>query len=219
MLTMRLIHQCGFHNPSNQGELFMKLRRGLVALTIAIVLIVMSAAQRAQTNPKGKLEGAWNAVLTADEGGFQEAERYTFATGPSVDEGSLVFSNEVDAVPPCGTDQGVWVRTGSRQFTLTHGAFCVDLSTGAPAFRIKFRETITLNARDDQFTGRGIFEVLDLSGGLLFSATYSVRGTRMRAESPFSTLGLDEADAAFQGGHPVGGEDSPWRRWRQLIRR
>jgi hypothetical protein len=219
MNLMKLIHIGGFHNSSNKGELPMKLRRGLVVLTIFIVLIVMPAAQRAQTSPKGKLEGAWNAVLTADEGGFQEAERYTFAPGPSINEGSLVFSNEVDAVPPCGSDQGVWVRTGSGQFNLTHGAFCVDLSTGAPAFRIKFRETITLNARDDQFTGRGIFEVLDVSGGLLFSATYSVRGTRMLAERPFGPSGLEEADAASQSGHPGGGEDSLWRRWRQLIPR
>src|SRR5204862_4288633 len=138
------------------------------------------------------------AVLTADGSNFQEAERYTFADGSSVDEGTLIFSNEVDAVPPCGTDQGVWVRTGSRQFKLTHGAFCVDLSNGAPAFRIKFRETITLGVRDDQFTGRGVFEVFDPSGGMLFSATYSVRGTRMPVEGVSGLSEFGEADAIPQ---------------------
>ena len=187
----------------------MKLRKIFATLTVAIVLTAMSAGVRAQSNPKGNLEGAWNAILVADEGGFQEMERYTFSAGRSVNEGSLIFSNEFDAVPPCGTDQGVWVRSGNRQFTLTHGAFCVDLSTGSPAFRIKFREVITINSKDDQFTGRGVFEVFDPGGGLLFSATYTVHGTRMQAEGLSGFSGLDAPSSAFQ----TGAEASIWRRW------
>ena len=191
----------------------MKLRRSLLALTIVITLIALPTLTGAQVAGKGKLEAAWNAVLTADGSNFQEAERYTFADGISVDEGTLIFSNEVDAVPPCGTDQGVWVRTGSRQFKLTHGAFCVDLSSGAPAFRIKFREAITLNTREDQFTGRGVFEVFDPNGGLLFSATYSVRGTRMAAEGTASVSEFDAADAMPQTDNLTKGDVSVWRRW------
>lgn len=193
----------------------MKRRGNLLALTVAIALIAMPALLRAQITPgpKGKLEGAWNAVLTADEGNFQEAERYTFADGSSIDDGTLVFSNEVDAVPPCGSDHGNWMRTGSRQFKLTHGAFCVDLSSGAPAYRIKFRETITLNARDDQFTGRGVFEVFDPNGGLLFSATYGVRGTRMAVEGPSGASGFDTAEAMPQTDNLTKADVSLWRRW------
>src|ERR1044072_2445191 len=187
------IRNRGFHNQSHKGEPLMKLRKIFAALTVAIALVAMTTTMSAQSNPapKGNLEGAWNALLVADEGGFQEMERYTFSAGRSVNEGSLIFSNEVDAVPPCGTDLGLWVRSGNRQFTLTHGAFCVDLSNGSPAFRIKFREVITINSKDDQFTGRGIFEVFDPSGGLLFSATYAVHGTRMQAEGLTSLSGLD----------------------------
>lgn len=193
----------------------MKQRRNLLALTVAIALIALPTLTGAQNapGPKGKLEGVWNAVLTADEGGFQEAERYTFTVGSAVDDGTLIFSNEVDAVPPCGTDQGVWVRTGSRQFKLTHGAFCVDLSSGAPAFRIKFREAITLNTREDQFSGRGVFEVFDPNGGLLFSATYGVRGTRMAVEGLSSVSEFDDAAALPQADNLTKGDVSVWRRW------
>ncbi len=208
-INLNPIRNRGFHNQSHKGEMLMKLRKIFATLTIAIVLIAMPAVGRAQSNPKGNLEGAWNAILVADEGGFQEMERYTFSAGRSVNEGSLIFSNEVDAVPPCGTDQGVWVRSGNRQFTLTHGAFCVDLSNGSPAFRIKFREVITINSKDDQFTGRGIFEVFDTSGGLLFSANYTVHGTRMQAEG----LTLNAPASASQIGNQASQEASPWRRW------
>ena len=193
----------------------MKLRKIFAALTVTIILVAMTTTMSAQSNPtpKGNLEGAWNAILIADEGGFQEMERYTFSAGRSVNEGSLIFSNEIDAVPPCGTDLGLWVRSGNRQFTLTHGAFCVDLSTGSPAFRIKFREAITINNKDDQFTGRGVFEVFDPSGSLLFSATYTVQGTRMQAEGLAGLSGLDGPSSAFQTGNQIGAETSIWRRW------
>ena len=199
----------------------MKLRKIFATLTVAIALVAMTTTMSAQSNstPKGSLEGAWNALLVADEGGFQEMERYTFSAGRSVNEGSLIFSNEVDAVPPCGTDQGVWVRSGNRQFTLTHGAFCVDLSTGSPAFRIKFKEVITINNKDDQFNGSGVFEVFDPGGSLLFSATYTVHGTRMQAEGLSSLSGPDAASSAFQPGNLTGAEVSTWRRWMKNLQR
>jgi hypothetical protein len=211
IFELNLIRNRGLH----QEEKLTKLRKLFVALTISLALVGMSAGASAQSDSslKGALEGTWNAILIADEGGFQEAERYNFSAGRTANEGSLIFSNEVDAVPPCGTDQGIWVRTGSRQFTLTHGAFCVDLATASPAFRIKFREVITLNARDDQFTGRGVFEVFDTGGGLLFSAAYAVRGVRMQAEGLARPVGLDAPDALPQSESPAREQSSAWRRW------
>ena len=199
----------------------MKLKRNLMALTIALALMAIPATMYAQNDisPKGKLEGTWNAVLSADDEDFQQQERYSFATGRTVDEGSLIFANEFDAVPPCGASQGVWARTGSRQFTLTHGAFCSDLSTFTPLFRIKLREVITLNAKEDQFTGRGIFEVFDPSGVLLFSATYTVRGTRMVVEGLSASPSFDTSDAGSQPPNSTRGEGSIWRRWMRNLPR
>jgi len=220
-INLRAIRNREFHNQSHKGATLMKLRKNLMALTIALALTTIPATMYAQndTSPKGRLEGAWNAVLIADDEDFQQKERYTFATGRSVDEGSLVFANEFDAVPPCGASQGVWARTGSRQFTLTHGAFCSDLSTFTPLFRIKLREVITLSAKEDQFTGRGIFEVFDPSGVLLFSATYTVRGTRMAVEGLANSPGFETSDAELQPANPTRGEASMWRRWMKNLPR
>ena len=231
IIKLNLTRNRGLSRDSRKGEAIMKLRKMklrkiFAALTIALALVGVPQATGAQSdsNPKGALEGAWNSVLIADEGGFQEMQRYTFSAGRSANEGSLVFTNEVDAVPPCGTDHGLWVRTGSRQFTLTHGAFCVDLSNGAPAFRIKFKEVITLNARDDQFAGRGVFEVSDPGGALLFSATYTVRGTRMQVEGLASVSGLDAesgfdvSDSEHQTRNSTKTETSAWQMWMKKLR-
>lgn len=166
-----------------KGTNLMNLQRILPALTLTMIMVVMPAALNAQSGePKQKVEGTWNVVLTAPEVNFQQNERITFIPGRNNNEGSILFANEVDAVPPCGTDQGVWVRTGRREFTFTHGAFCLDVDLTGPSFTYKFREVITLNERGDEFTGRGVFEVFDLDGVVQFSAPYTLRGTRMQME-------------------------------------
>jgi hypothetical protein len=155
-------------------------------------MALMPATLNAQSSkPKPQVEGTWNVVLTAPEVNFQQNERITFIPGRNNNEGSIIFSNEVDAVPPCGTDQGVWSKTGKREFTLTHGAFCLDVDLTSLSFTYKFREVITLNERGDEFTGRGIFEVFDLDGILQFSAPYLLRGTRMQVEPVPDALTTD----------------------------
>lgn len=170
-----------------KGTKLMNLQRILPVLTptliMFVVMVVMPATLNAQSGAsKPSVEGTWNVVLTAPEVNFQQNERITFIPGRNNNEGSLMFSNEVDAVPPCGTDQGVWDKTGKREFTLTHGAFCLDVDLTGPSFTYKFREVITLNERGDEFTGRGVFEVFDLDGVVQFSAPYLLRGTRMQVE-------------------------------------
>lgn len=159
----------------------MYLRRIFSALAIAVALLAVTLTEgRAQTT-EPKLDGTFNATLTS--GSFREKERYTFASGQNADNGSLIFSNEVDAIPPCGTDQGVWAKTGSRTYTLTHGAFCFDPSSET-SFTLKWREVITLGPGGNKFTGRGFLEVFDSDRNLLFSAAYTLRGVRMQVETP-----------------------------------
>lgn len=159
----------------------MNLRRIFSALAIAVALLASTLTEvRAQTT-EPKLDGTFNAILTT--GSFREKERYTFASGQDADNGSVIFSNEVDAIPPCGTDQGVWARTGPRAYTLTHGAFCFDPSSET-SYTLKWREVITLGPRGNTFTGRGFIEVFDSDRNLLFSASYTLRGTRMQVEAP-----------------------------------
>jgi hypothetical protein len=159
----------------------MYLRGIFSAVVIALALLTATVTEvRAQTT-EPKLDGTFDAILTS--GSFREKERYTFTSGQAADDGSVIFSNEVDAIPPCGTDQGVWAKTGPRTYALTHGAFCFDPSTET-SYTLKFREVITLGPRGNGFTGRGFLEVFDSGGNLLFSAPYTLRGTRMQVENP-----------------------------------
>jgi hypothetical protein len=146
---------------------------------MALLAATLTEVKAQTTEPK--LDGTFDAILTS--GSFREKERYTFASGQAADDGSVIFSNEVDAIPPCGTDQGVWAKTAPRTYALTHGAFCFDPSTET-SYALKFREVITLGSRGNGFTGRGFLEVFDSDGNLLFSAPYTLRGTRMQVENP-----------------------------------
>jgi hypothetical protein len=166
----------------------MYLRKICSAVAVVAALLLAATYTQAQaTSTEPKLDGTFDAVLSS--GNFHEKERYTFAAGQSTDDGSLIFSNEVDAIPPCTTDHGVWARTGPRTYTLTHGAFCSDFANNM-FYTLKWREAITLGPRGNGFAGRGLVEIFDPSGMLLFSAPYTVRGTRMQAEAPPSSRSI-----------------------------
>lgn len=167
--------------PNQAQENSMYLRRILSAVAMAVALLTMTLTEVRAQAPEPKLDGTFNAILTS--GSFREKERYTFVSGHNADNGSVIFSNEVDAIPPCGTDQGVWARTGIRTYTLTHGAFCFDPSDET-SYTLKWREVITLGPGGNKFTGRGFIEVFDSAKKLLFSSAYTLRGTRMQAEAP-----------------------------------
>jgi hypothetical protein len=175
------------------GEKIMRLKIIIAILTIGLTMTTMLTSVSAQTDIV-RIEGTWNVVLTSGE--FQQQERFTFLSNNSSKEGSLVFTNEVDAVPPCGADQGVWRRSGLRTFSTTHGSFCIDVASGAPAFTTKFRESITLNETASQLTGNGVFEVFDTGGKLLFSAPFTLQGSRMQPEAVLQTSEVEEAPAA-----------------------
>jgi hypothetical protein len=153
----------------------------IVILAVAVALLAATLTEVRAQSTEPVLDGTFDAILMS--GSFREKERYTFASGQTADDGSVIFSNEVDAIPPCGTDQGVWAKTGPRTYVLTHGAFCFDPSSETSS-TLKWREVITLGPRGNGFTGRGFLEVFDSDGNLLFSAPYTLRGTRMQAETP-----------------------------------
>lgn len=178
-------------------------RNLIVALTLVIFVASIITEARAQSSkPKRRVEGTWRVTLTS--GDFQQAERFTFIPGRSNDEGSLVFSNEIDSIPPCGTDHGSWVRLSGRDFRTTHEAFCTDLETASPSVRLKWREEITLSDDGDSLTGRGLFEVFDVAGELLFSAPFTLAGARMEAESlPETVSATSSAISKFDWGSKV----------------
>ena len=183
---------------SSGNAFFEKLNSGskkrlilIITLVIFVASIFAEANAQSPKAQKRRIEGSWRVTLTS--GDFQQAERFTFIPGRSNDEGSLIFSNEIDSIPPCGTDQGSWVRVGGRDFQTTHEAFCTDLETASPSFRLKWREAITLGDDGDDLTGSGLFEVFDAAGELLFSAPFTLAGARMDVEPLPETLAAPES--------------------------
>ena len=166
------IIQVSYHVVLRKGGQIMYLRRTFSALAVVIALAATMTEVNAQ--PPDIL-GTWDATLSIGTS-FREKERYTFTAGRTHEDGSVIFSNEEEATPPCTTDHGVWAKTGARTYTLTHGAFCGDVT-------IKWREVITLGPRAEGFTGRGVLEKFD-PFGLFFIAHYTLRGARMHVEPP-----------------------------------
>ena len=150
----------------------MCLRRIFSALAVIVAMATTWTVVKAQSTD---LNGTWDAVLSSGSSP-REKERYTFTPGRTSDDGGVIFSNEEES-PGCTTDQGVWERTDTRTFILTHGAFCDGDTT------VKWREEITLGPRGEGFSGRGVEERSDALG-TFFIRIYTLRGTRMHSEAP-----------------------------------
>jgi hypothetical protein len=158
--------------------------------TVSILFLILAAAlvsadALAQNNAKAKLEGGWLTTVVDPEGG-EIKTRFTFAPASTTREGSLIFTTEQDAGPVffCAPDTGVWKKTGNREFTTSHEAFCQE--EGTPLI-LKSRDRITLNPAGDAFTGTQLVQGFDTDGNLLFEVEVMLHGTRMNVnESPLT---------------------------------
>jgi hypothetical protein len=133
-----------------------------------------------------RLEGAWRATETFGDGSVFRI-LFTFGAGKDADNGVVAHSDELffTAAPSCLTAQGVWKRTGDRNFIATDEGFCFDTNNGfAPAGKVKFKAAIRLNEKGSQFKGTLHIEGFDVDGNLVFSDDATLHGTRMRAEPP-----------------------------------
>jgi hypothetical protein len=101
----------------------------------------------------------------------------TISPGASVNRGlSLVAPGGVALfTDPAGLGVGAWVRTGPRTFALT---FVRQGRVG----KTKIRQTLTLDAAGDTFSGSGSFTVLDLAARVVASVSFTIQGTRIAVE-------------------------------------
>jgi hypothetical protein len=76
---------------------------------------------------------------------------------------------------------GSWIRTGDRQFGLTHHRFNYG-ADGNLTGTIKIRASIALNDMLDCFTGVYRSDVFDLNGNLLRSGRGTLEGKRINVE-------------------------------------
>jgi hypothetical protein len=158
-------------------------------ITAMLTLMVTTAGAQNQAGPKGKLEGTWLVTATfTDPAGIPPFKvLITFMPGRSDNEGTLIDTNEFQLTPNpvCTPDQGVWERTGGRNFIATHLNFCFDAFQGyVPAGPTKVRDVLSLNDLGDTLTGRQYIEGFDTAGNIVFTGKVNLQGTRVRAEAP-----------------------------------
>jgi hypothetical protein len=164
----------------------MKIRGMMQTLAIALIVALMSAGTSAQSANKARVEGTWTVTITVPADGFELTARLTFLKGATPSEGALISTNSVDSFY-CSTGQGVWTRTGRREFSTSHELFCfsaVPETLGAPDGSAVLRERIVLDEAGGAFTGTGSIEFLGPDGASLGIAEYTVRGARVRTPAP-----------------------------------
>lgn len=169
----------------------MKRIRIILMLGIILMIAIQASLAGAQNikgdgNPvyKGNLEGTWQTDVTFSDG-FVLKVLFTFMPGKDGNEGTLIDTNEYQLTPNpvCTPDQGVWMRTGERDFAATHKTFCFDDTAGSvPAGTAKIRDTFRLNDRGTEFTGRQRVDVYDTGGNLVDSFDATMHGVRMQVE-------------------------------------
>lgn len=165
--------------------------------TVSISFLILAAVfapvdALAQNNSRPRLEGGWLTTIVDPEGG-ELRTRFTFAPGSTAREGTLIFTTEQDAGPVffCATDTGVWKKTGNREFTTSHEAFCQE--EGTPVI-LKSRDRITLNPAGDAFTGTQLVQGFDADGNLLFEVEVMLHGARLSVdESPLTVANATKA--------------------------
>ena len=158
----------------------------LLAMVAALAISRHSSwGQAKQAAVSSTLEGTWTGTLTVTGAILPTGVKLPAAALPPPFQGLHTFTSNgglisTGALDP-GTQQGTWVQTGDRTFSLTGVSFSFD-SKGQPAGMAKESETITVNETFDAFTGIGKDDVFDGAGKLMFTGTATVQGTRLRVE-------------------------------------
>jgi hypothetical protein len=121
------------------------------------------------------LIGAWEFTATISPGASLNRGLSLVAPG-----GVALFTDQGEPSQHVGSGVGAWVRTGKRTIALTFVRQRFD-ATGTLVGTTKILEARTLDAAGDTFSGSGSFNVLDLTGKVVASGTFTIQGTRIRA--------------------------------------
>ena len=81
-----------------------------------------------------------------------------------------------------GLGVGAWVRTDEHTFALTFVRQRFD-ATGTLVGTTIIRDTLTLNADGNTFSGSGSVGVLDLTGTVVSSGSFTLQGTRIAVQA------------------------------------
>jgi hypothetical protein len=169
----------------------MTTKKLFATFTLLLVLTTFTTGVGAQSKPSGcefcqKILGTWFVTINTDIPGFPTFQAlYTFMPGRTNDEGTYIVSVSILLIPEpiCLPLQGVWKKTGPRQYTLTSVGFCNDSSMNYASMRQRLLEVVTLSDSGDEITGSYEGQG-DFGGGEFeFFNIATTRGTRMAVET------------------------------------
>lgn len=181
----------------------LKLFRALLAAAaLSATLSLTAAAQtagdvarprEAVTNPD--ISGTWLVNLQVNPGANAAARQpvnffgaRTQAPFTAVEtfhpDGSFLETSLTDFSPPAGPPgQGVWAKTGTREFALTiYGVTVGDVTNPQFQGTYKVRSRLTLSLTGDEFEGPFTIEIYDPSGALAFTVEGATQGRRARLD-------------------------------------
>ena len=145
----------------------------------SLLISAVSAAAFSQSTDDARgtvapgIEASWRVTVTPV--GVPIAPFLTFSTFGR--GGTFLESSQ----PRQGPGHGVWRRTGQREFGITFEKI-VFSADGSVTGTLKVRETITLSAAGDSYTGDGTAELYDTAGRLVASFCAKTEATRMSVE-------------------------------------
>lgn len=180
-----------------------KLFCALCAVALAAVLALAAAAQTTSDDAKSKnsdksadIAGTWlvNLSLNSDAANASQRQPINFfgarsqAPFTAVEtfhtDGSFIETSLTDYQPPAGPPgQGLWAKTGAREFALTiYGVTVGDVTNPQLQGTYKVRSKLTLNRGGDEFGGPFVIEIYDPSGALAFTLEGTAQGRRARLD-------------------------------------
>ena len=112
------------------------------------------------------------------------------ATGTSLNRGLVLvapggvalFTDQSELSLRMGLGVGAWVQTGERTIALTFVRQRFDV-TGTLVGTTRIRDTLTLDAAGNTFSGSGSVDVLGLAGTVVSSGSFTIQGTRIAVQA------------------------------------
>lgn len=178
-------------------------RTMLAAVALLATLSLNSAAQTAGNDAKSRdaatnpdISGTWLVNLQVNSGANAASARQpvnvfgarTQAPFIAVEtfhtDGTFIETSLTDFQPPAGSSgQGLWAKTGTREFALTfYGVTIGDVTSPQLQGTYKVRSKLTLSLTGDEFDGPFLIEIYDPSGALAFTVEGTVQGRRARLD-------------------------------------
>lgn len=183
-----------------------KLFRALCAASIFLLLLSLTAAAQtpaddARTKNSDKatdITGTWlvNLNINGPANDSAASQRQTqqssgartqapfIAVETFHSDGTFTETSLTDFLPPAGPPgQGVWAKSGAREFALTiYGVTVGDVTNPQFQGTYKVRSKLTLNRAGEEFSGPFVIEIYDTTGALIFTLEGTAQGRRARVE-------------------------------------